>query len=451
MCPPMSNKKFYLETFGCQMNVVDSEQMIGILRDMDYAPCTAPEQADLILLNTCSIRARAERKVYGHLGRYKPLKKAKPRLILAVAGCVAQHEGERMLERAPWLDFVLGTHNVHRLEELVRRAEVGGSPLLLVDFLDEEQRRRLFPSRLPSREVSRFVTIVQGCDNFCAYCIVPHVRGREVSRPSAEVEAEVRSLIAQGAAEITLVGQNVNSYGVKEGNEITFAELLRRVHGLPGLQRLRFITSHPKDLSDELIDCFGTLDKLCKHLHLPVQAGSDRILQAMGRGYTGEQYLARVERLRRVCPEIRLTSDVIVGFPGETEADFEQTLELLRQSRFAEIYSFIFSPREGTAAAELPDATPAEVKQQRFDRMLALQETITRRYHQQDVGRLLPILVEGESRRGGGQLFGRTDWNRIVNFVGDPHLIGQTVSVRLSQAQRNSHIGVLAEAPGAGG
>ncbi len=444
----MRHKKFYLETFGCQMNVVDSEQMIGILQGLDYEPCTVPEQADLILLNTCSIRARAERKVYGHLGRYKPLKKANPRLILAVAGCVAQHEGERMLEKAPWLDFVLGTHNVHRLAELVRHAEVGGSPLLLVDFLDEAQRRTLFPSRLPSREVSRFVTIVQGCDNFCSYCIVPHVRGREVSRPSAEVEAEVRSLLAQGTAEITLVGQNVNSYGVKEGNEIAFAELLRRVHGLPGLQRLRFITSHPKDLSDELIDCFGSLEKLCKHLHLPVQAGSDRVLQAMGRGYTAEQYLTRVERLRRVCPEIRLTSDVIVGFPGESEADFEETLALLRQARFAEIYSFIFSPREGTAAAELSDDTPAVVKQQRFDRMLALQETITHRYHQEDVGRLLPVLVEGESRWGGGQLFGRTDWNRIVNFAGDPDLIGQTVSVRLSQAQRNSHIGVLAEPPG---
>jgi tRNA-2-methylthio-N6-dimethylallyladenosine synthase len=397
------------------------------------------------LLNTCSIRAKAERKVYGHLGSFKPLKERNPDLILAVGGCVAQHEGERMLDKVPFLDFVFGTHNVHRLAELVRNAEAKQGRGLLVDFLNEEQRRQLFPTRRPSREISRFVTIVQGCDNFCAYCIVPHVRGREVSRPSAEVLEEVQSLIDQGAAEITLVGQNVNSYGVKEGDEISFAELLRQVHELPGLQRLRFITSHPKDLSDDLIDCFATLGKLCKHLHLPVQAGSDRILQAMGRGYSRDQYLAKVDQLRRVCPEIRLSSDVIVGFPGEDEADFEQTLDLLRQAQFAEIYSFIFSPREGTAAAVLTDDTPAKIKQQRFDRMLALQEEITCCFHEGDVGKILPVLVEGESRQGGGQLFGRTSWNRIVNFKADTRLIGRIVPVRLVEAQRNSHIGVVAD------
>jgi tRNA-2-methylthio-N6-dimethylallyladenosine synthase len=289
------------------------------------------------------------------------------------------------------------------------------------------------------------VTIVQGCDNFCAYCIVPHVRGREVSRPSGEVLEEVRALVKQGAAEITLVGQNVNSYGIKEGNEISFPELLRRVHDVEGLQRLRFITSHPKDLSDDLIDCFGALPKLCKHIHLPVQAGSDRILTAMGRGYDRSLYLAKVARLRRVCPEIRITSDVIVGFPGEMAEDFEQTLDLLRQARFGEIYSFIFSSREGTAAALLVDETPDEVKQERFDRMLALQDEITRGYHEGDVGLVSPVLVEGESRQGGGQLFGRTTWNRIVNFDGDRNLIGCLVPVRLTEAQRNSHIGILVE------
>ena len=441
----MTEKYFYLETFGCQMNVVDSEQMVEILQQLGYDQTDAPDNADLILLNTCSIRAKAERKVYGHLGSFKPLKERKPDLILAVGGCVAQHEGERMLDKVPYLDFVFGTHNVHRLAELVRNAEAKQGRGLLVDFLNEEQRRQLFPTRRPSREISRFVTIVQGCDNFCAYCIVPHVRGREVSRPSAEVLEEVQSLINQGAAEITLVGQNVNSYGVKEGDEISFAELLRQVHELPGLQRLRFITSHPKDLSDDLIDCFATLDKLCKHLHLPVQAGSDRVLQAMGRGYSRDQYLAKVEHLRRVCPEIRLSSDVIIGFPGEDEADFEETLDLLRQAQFADIYSFIFSPREGTAAAELTDDTPAEIKQQRFDRMLALQDEITRRFHEEDVGKIVPVLVEGESRQGDGQLFGRTNWNRIVNFKADTRLIGRVVPVRLIEAQRNSHIGVIAE------
>jgi tRNA-2-methylthio-N6-dimethylallyladenosine synthase len=440
----MMEKYFYLETFGCQMNVVDSEQMVEILQQLGYGQTDAPESADLILLNTCSIRAKAERKVYGHLGSFKPLKDRNPDLILAVGGCVAQHEGERMLDKVPFLDFVFGTHNVHRLSELVQNAEAKQGRGLLVDFLNEEERRQLFPTRRPSREINRFVTIVQGCDNFCAYCIVPYVRGREVSRPSAEVLEEVRTLIDQGAAEITLVGQNVNSYGVKEGDEISFAELLHQVHALPGLQRLRFITSHPKDLSEDLIECFGSLDKLCKHLHLPVQAGSDRILQAMGRGYSRDQYLAKVKRLRQVCPEIRLTSDVIVGFPGEDQADFEQTLDLLRQAQFAEIYSFIFSPREGTAAALLADDTPAAVKQQRFDCMLALQDGITRNFHEGDVGKVLPVLVEGESRQGGGQLFGRTSWNRIVNFKADTCLIGCIVPVRLIEAQRNSHIGVVA-------
>ena len=439
----MTEKYFYLETFGCQMNVVDSEQMVEILQQLGYGQTDVPDNADLILLNTCSIRAKAERKVYGHLGSFKPLKERNPNLILAVGGCVAQHEGERMFDKVPFLDFVFGTHNVHRLAELVQKAETKQGRGLLVDFLNEEQRRQLFPTRRPSREISRFVTIVQGCDNFCAYCIVPYVRGREVSRPSAEVLAEVRSLIDQGTVEITLVGQNVNSFGVKEGGEISFAELLRQVHELPGLQRLRFVTSHPKDLSDDLIDCFGNLDKLCKHLHLPVQAGSDRILQAMGRGYSREQYLAKVEQLRQACPEIRLTSDMIVGFPGENEEDFEETLDLLRQAQFAEIYSFIFSPREGTAAAELTDDTSAEIKQQRFDRMLSLQEEITRRFHQEDVGKVLPVMVEGESRQGGGQLFGRTSWNRIVNFKADVSLVGRIVPVRLIEAQRNSHIGVV--------
>jgi len=438
-------KRFYLETFGCQMNVVDSEQIVAILGELGYRRIDSPDSADLILLNTCSIRARAERKVYGHLGSFKPLKERNPALILGVGGCVAQQEGARMLEKVPYLDIVFGTHNVHRLGEMVKAVEIERQRCVLVDFLDEAQRRQLFPARQASSEIARFVTIVQGCDNFCAYCIVPHVRGREVSRPSGEVLEEVRALVKQGAAEITLVGQNVNSYGIKEGNEISFPELLRRVHDVEGLQRLRFITSHPKDLSDDLIDCFGALPKLCKHIHLPVQAGSDRILTAMGRGYDRSLYLAKVARLRQVCPEIRITSDVIVGFPGETEVDFEQTLDLLRQARFGEIYSFIFSSREGTAAALLVDETSDEVKQERFDRMLALQDEITRGYHVGDVGRVLPVLVEGESRQGGGQLFGRTTWNRIVNFDGDRNLIGCLVPVRLTEAQRNSHIGIIVE------
>jgi tRNA-2-methylthio-N6-dimethylallyladenosine synthase len=289
--------------------------------------------------------------------------------------------------------------------------------------------------------VTRFVTVIQGCDNFCSYCIVPYVRGREVSRPAAEVLAEIRQLVAQGVREITLVGQNVNSYGCREGFDVSFAALLRQVNAVEGLERIRFMTSHPKDLSDELIDCFGELDKLCKHIHLPVQAGSDRVLTAMRRGYGRDRYLAQVARLRRVCPEIRLTSDLIVGFPGEDEDDFARTMDLLEQVRYAEIYSFLYSPRPGTAAASLRDDTPASVRQERFDRMLALQEDIARHYREADVGRVLPVLVEGDSRQGDGQLFGRTTWNRIVNFDGDRQLIGRIVPVRLTVAYRNSHLG----------
>lgn len=436
-------KSFYLETFGCQMNVVDSEQIVDLVQQLEYEQVDSPDRADLIILNTCSIRARAERKVYGHLGRFKPLKQQRPGLILAVCGCVAQQEGQRMLEKVPYLDIVCGTHNVHRFADMVRQVEERRARCVEVAFLEAEQRRRLFPERKHVDGITRFVTVIQGCDNFCAYCIVPHVRGREVSRPAAEVVHEVRSLVEQGVREVTLIGQNVNSYGRKEGDEISFAALLRQINAVEGLERIRFMTSHPKDLSDELIDCFGELDKLCKHIHLPVQAGGDAVLKAMRRGYTREQYLDRIARLRAVCPDIRITSDVIVGFPGETENDFEQTMDLLRQARFAEIYSFIFSPRPGTSAADLPDDTSKEIKQERFDRMLALQEEITLEYHRGDVGKELPVLVEGSSRQGKGQLFGRTTWNRIVNFDGGPDLIGKIVPVRLTRAYRNSHLGKL--------
>lgn len=437
-------KNFYLETFGCQMNVVDSEQIVDLVQQLGYVRVGSPESADLIILNTCSIRARAERKVYGHLGRFKPLKQRRPGLILAVCGCVAQQEGERMLQKVPYLDVVCGTHNVHRLGDMVRQAEERRVRCAEVAFLEADQRRRLFPERRPNAEVTRFVTVIQGCDNFCSYCIVPHVRGREVSRPAAEVLHEVRTLVAQGVREVTLIGQNVNSYGRKEGDVVSFAALLKQVNAVEGLERIRFMTSHPKDLSDELVDCFGELDKLCKHIHLPVQAGGDAVLKAMRRGYTREQYLGRIARLRRVCPDIRVTSDVIVGFPGETESDFEQTMDLLKEARFAEIYSFIYSARPGTSAADLADETPKAVKQERFDRMLALQEEITLGYHGRDVGQVLPLLVEGSSRQGNGQLFGRTTWNRIVNFDGSRDLIGQIVPVRLLRAYRNSHLGELA-------
>ncbi len=438
------NKTFYLETFGCQMNVVDSERIVSLLDGIGYSQVEDPKQATLILMNTCSIRDKAVRKAYGHLGRFKPLKEKNPSLIIGLGGCIAQQEGgESLFDTFPYLDLVFGTHNVHRLPELVQKVEQDRVRCEETEFLDMETRLRLFPSRTGDETVSRFVTVMQGCDNFCSYCVVPYVRGREISRPSQEILAEVEDLAAQGVREVTLIGQNVNSYGTQQSGEISFPELLTRVDAVEGIKRIRFTTSHPKDISPELVACFGTLPKLCKHLHLPVQSGSSSILQAMNRGYSREQYLKLVTQLRATCPDIRLTTDIIVGFPGETEEDFAATMSLLEQVRYAEIYSFLFSPRQGTGAAKLVDETPATVKSERFDRMLKLQDEITRQIWQADVGQTYPVLVEGESKVGEGQMFGRTTWNRIVNFSGSEDLVGQLVDVQITKAHRNSQLGEL--------
>jgi len=439
------DKNFYLETFGCQMNVVDSERIVDLLGGIGYIRVAEAQAAQLLLLNTCAVRDKAVRKAYGHLGRFKPLKDADPSLIIGLGGCVAQQEGEALLREFPYLDLVFGTHNVHRLPELVNEVQVRRGKAAAVDFLDRETRLQLFPNRTGSEAVSRFVTVMQGCDNFCSFCVVPIVRGREISRLSAEILAEVSDLAAQGVREVTLIGQNVNSYGGGVPGELNFAGLLRKVAAVPGVTRIRFTTSHPKDLSDELINCFGELEPLCQHLHLPVQSGSDAILSAMNRGYSRAHYLDLVDKLRRACPDLRLTTDIIVGFPGESEEDFAATMTLLEKVRYAEIYSFLFSPRRGTAAAELPDDTPAQIKQTRFDRMLALQNEISRQSWEQDLGQVRSVLVEGASKQGQGQLFGRTTWNRIVNFSGPSELIGQLVPVRVTRSYRNSQLGELAE------
>lgn len=441
----MSDKAFYLETFGCQMNVVDSERIVGLLDDIGYHQVEEPEQADLILLNTCAVRDKAVRKAYGHLGRFKPFKERKPGLIIGMGGCIAQQEGKQLLEEFSYLDLVFGTHNVHRLPEMVQQVAEKHVRCEETEFLDRDTRLQLFPSRTGQDAFTRFVTVMQGCDNFCSYCVVPYVRGREISRPSDEVLEEIRELAAQGVREITLIGQNVNSYGLKEEGELSFAELLEKVNEVDGIDRIRFTTSHPKDLSDDLIDCFGRLDKLCKHLHLPVQCGSDKILKAMNRGYTRERYLNVVERLKQVCPEIRLTSDIIVGFPGETEEDFNETMSLLEKVRYAEIYSFIYSPRSGTTAADMVDDLPADVKQDQFNRMLELQQEISRQVWDADVGTVQEVLVEGASKMGEGQLFGRSTWNRIVNFSGPAELAGTLVSVKIKKSFRNSLLGELVE------
>ncbi len=437
------SKAFYLETFGCQMNVVDSEQIAALLNDIGYSQVDSAEQADLVLLNTCSVRDKAERKVYGHLGRFKPIKDQRPDLMIGVGGCVAQQEGEKMLDKVAYLDFVFGTHNIHRLPELVQQVEINRQRGCVTEFHDRETRLNLFPERTVQESVTRFVTVMQGCDNFCSYCIVPHVRGREISRPSSEIITEVETLVSQGVREVTLLGQNVNSYGNKDASEISFPQLLQQINRVDGLQRIRFATSHPKDMTDELITCFATLDKLCKHIHLPFQSGSDRILKLMNRGYSRADYLAKVARLKQVCPDIRLTTDIIVGFPGETEDEFQQTLDLVEQVKYADAFTFLYSPRVETAAAKMVDDQSAFQKQQRFNRLLKLQQQISASVWQIDDGQTLDVLVEGESRQGEGQLFGRTTWNRIVNFSGSSDLIGQTVNVKIERVMRNSHLGTL--------
>ena len=437
------SKSFYIETFGCQMNVVDSEWMVNLLGQCGYQPVSTVEQADLILLNTCSVRDKAERKVYGHLGSFKPLKDKNPDLVLAVGGCVAQQEGERLLQKVPYLNIVFGTHNVHKLPEMVRQVERHHGQLCETTHYDGAQRLDKFPQRAQDRSVGRFVTVMQGCDNFCSYCVVPYVRGREVSRPSRDIVAEVQALVDQGVREVTLLGQNVNSYGQKGSGDLSFPELLERVHEIDGLSRLRFTSSHPKDLSDELIHCFSTLDKLCKHMHLAVQSGSNVILKQMNRGYDRERYLRQVTALQQQCPDIRITTDLIVGFPGETEADFLQTLDLMEQVRFADAYSFLYSPRPQTKALELADPVSAEEKQRWFEQLLAVQGRISAEIWHSDLHQVQQILVEGSSRQGDGQMFGRSQWNRIVNFDGPADLVGEMVPVRIVDVKKNSHLGVL--------
>jgi tRNA-2-methylthio-N6-dimethylallyladenosine synthase len=436
-----NSKKLYIETFGCQMNVNDSETMVTLLKDLDYEPTDSAAKADLILLNTCCIRAKAEQKVYSQLGRLKSLKIREKKVLLGVGGCIAQQEGERLLKRVPHLDLVFGTHSLHLLPDMVRAAEKG-ERLSRNDFLDPESRLDLFPRRETAGGVARFVTVIQGCDNFCSYCIVPYVRGREISRRSGEILQEIRELSEAGVREVTLLGQNVNSYGIKSPEEPGFAELLHRVAELDGIERIRFTTSHPKDMSPSLIDCFAELPKLCSHVHLPAQSGSDRVLKAMNRGYTRREYLDRIAALKKARPGLTITGDMIVAFPGETEEDFRQTLSLMEEVGYTDLFSFIFSARPETAAAKLPDTLTRKEKQERLDRLQQLQHLMTRERNKSQLGSLQEVLVEGPSRRG-DQVFGRTSGNRIVNIAADPSLVGQIVTVRIVEAFQNSLLGEI--------
>ncbi|WP_026843184.1 tRNA (N6-isopentenyl adenosine(37)-C2)-methylthiotransferase MiaB [Citrifermentans bremense] len=422
-------KKLYLETFGCQMNVSDSEKIVTLMKGMGYQQTQDPVDADLVLLNTCSIRATAEQRVYGHLGKFKSIKKTKPGLIIGVGGCVAQQEGEKLLKKAPFVNLVFGTHNLHLLQGMVAAAEEGKRSSQ-TDFLDDEKRFDLFPHSEAEGGGTRFVTVMQGCDNFCAYCIVPHVRGREISRSAAKVVEEVRALADSGVTEVTLLGQNVNSYCSKQPGEPDFPDLLRLVAQVDGIERIRFTTSHPKDMSPRLIECFADLSKLAPHIHLPAQSGSDRVLQKMNRGYTAQQYLAKVAALKEACPGIQFTGDMIVGFPGEDEAAFQDTMALMEQVQYADLFSFIYSARPGTKAAEYADDATRAEKQGRLERLQAAQKQTTLARNRSLEGTVQKVLVEGLSSTG-DSLFGRTGGNRGTVMAGDPSLAGRVLDVRI--------------------
>lgn len=434
-------KKVYLETFGCQMNVEESGKIAAQLAEIGYRQIDDAASADLVILNTCSVRARAEEKVIQHLENYSGRKRRQPGFILGVGGCVAQQEGKRLLERLRHLDFVFGTHSIHLVPQMVQAAEKGRRTAE-VDFLDTETRLNLFPTESGEGGVSRFVTIMQGCDNFCSYCIVPFVRGREISRRSGDILDEIGRLAESGVREVTLLGQNVNSYGLKSPGELDFSGLLRNVAAIKGIERIRFTTSHPKDLSPALVECFAELDKLCSHFHLPAQSGSDRILSLMNRGYTRQEYLTMVAALKSARPDVQITGDIIVGFPGETEADFQETLSLMKEVEFSDLFSFIYSVRPETAAASLSDDTSRKEKLARLDQVQSLQREMTMARHRSFVGTRQQLLVEGPSKRS-GQCYGRTSGNRVVNFAGTPDLVGQLVEVAITTAYQNSLLGEL--------
>lgn len=437
--------RFYIHTFGCQMNDHDSAVLARLLEQDGNLQVADAAGADVVLLNTCAIREKAEQKVYSQLGRYKQLKDRRPELLLGVGGCVAQGEGRKVFRRAPYVDLVFGTQTLHEVPELIRAAR--GRRRVVATALDGDPATL---EKLYAHSVGdgcrAYVTVMQGCDNYCAYCVVPYVRGREVSRPPGQLLAEVERLVAGGVVEVTLLGQNVNSYGRTPEGTGDFVSLVRRLARVAGLRRIRFTTNHPKDLSPELIRLFADEPKVMPHIHLPVQSGSDRILAAMRRQYTVQQYLELVAQLRAARPGLAITSDMIVGFPGEGEADFAATLEVMEAVGFDGLFSFKFSPRPGTAAADLPDPVPEGVKEERLARLQERQNAHTLARNRELEGQVRPVLVEGPSKSGGGQVAGRVPENKIVNFDGDPAWVGSEVAVRITRAAVNSLVGELATA-----
>ena len=432
-------KKLYIRTFGCQMNEYDSDRIADVLAAAEGFEITDdPEQADVILFNTCSVREKAQEKVFHDLGRIRPLKLARPELLIGVGGCVASQEGAAIVARAPYVDLVFGPQTLHRLPQMLRARRSSGKPQVDISFPEIEKFDGLPPARVEG--ITAFVSIMEGCSKYCSFCVVPYTRGEEVSRPFDDVLTEVAGLADQGVKEITLLGQNVNAYrgGMSEGEVADLALLLEYLAEVPGIERLRYTTSHPRDFGERLIAAHARIPQLVSHVHLPVQSGSDRVLSAMKRGYTALEYKSIIRRLRTARPDAAVSSDFIVGFPGETEGDFEQTLQLIEDIGFESSFSFMYSPRPGTPAASLPNQVPEAAKQARLASLQARLDAQALAISRRMVGTIQRILVEGPARRNPEELAGRTGSNVMVNFRGPQHLIGRMTDIRITTAMSHS-------------
>ena len=433
--PRAKAKKVFIRSFGCQMNEYDSSRMADVLQAAEgYEPTGDVEQADLVLFNTCSIREKAQEKVFSDLGRVKHLKDKG--VLIGVGGCVASQEGEEIIKRAPFVDVVFGPQTLHRLPDLLNARQKQHKPQVDISFPEIEKFDHLPPARVEG--ASAFVSIMEGCSKYCSYCVVPYTRGEEVSRPFEDLLVEVAGLADQGVKEVTLLGQNVNAYLGKMGDTqdtADFALLLEYVAEIPGIERIRYTTSHPNEFTPRLIEAYAKIPKLVSHLHLPVQHGSDRILMAMKRGYTAMEYKSTVRKLKAIRPDMAMSSDFIVGFPGETEEDFQKMMKLIHDVRFDNSFSFIFSPRPGTPAANLADDTPHDVKLRRLQELQAVINRNILEISQERVGTVQRLLVEGLSKRDGNELMGRTECNRVVNFPGHERLIGQLIDVKITEAR----------------
>jgi tRNA-2-methylthio-N6-dimethylallyladenosine synthase len=439
-------KKVFIRTFGCQMNEYDSDKMADVLAAAEGFEKTGDvAEADLILFNTCSVREKAQEKVFADLGRVRELKRAKPGLLIGVGGCVASQEGAEIVKRAPYVDLVFGPQTLHRLPELLAQRRATGDSQVDISFPEIEKFDHLPPARVQG--ASAFVSIMEGCSKYCSFCVVPYTRGEEVSRPLADVLAEVRHLAASGVKEVTLLGQNVNAYqgALADGESADFALALTQVAKIDGIERIRYTTSHPLEFTQRLIDAYAKLPKLVSQVHLPVQSGSDRVLAAMKRNYTAMEYRSIIRRLRAARPDISISSDFIVGFPGETAADFEQTMKLIEDVRFDGSFSFIYSPRPGTPAANLADATPQAEKLERLQRLQKRIQELSEGYSQAMVGTRQRVLVEGVSRKSASEVAGRSANNRVVNFPGHPRLAGRYVDVDITKAYPHSLYGRMAD------